>query len=145
MTKKELLAAAIVVLIIFIWSITALTDILRDGLAPPPPDFVKGAAGQWIGWLAILYVVGVVFYLAWVMLRSPDWFVRLTSRMTVRAAIPLIYWFAFTPIPLGFVVTVLTGEIQWVWLSCLSIPTLLLFLLVDLLKHSSKEHDPDRS
>ena len=106
-----------------------------ESLPEYPPSVVPASAATIIAWIATFLAFGAVVFAIWGVSKGipgwDDW----AQRHAIRAVIPAQFLFAFVPIAVGaFVMTVLRRTSWGGWLSCLSLPTILVLVVVLLRK-----------
>jgi hypothetical protein len=129
--RRDLIFGAVVLALFACGIIDSLTNVIRNQQYLPPTQMSSTAANM-IGWIATLWAVGSVITAAYLVSRTNNPLREWSQRFIIRAAIPAYFAFALVPIALGaFLITVGLTTWGW-WLSCLSVPSILLLLALDL-------------
>jgi hypothetical protein len=129
--KKQLIVGSILMVAPICMLIQWISNVVEHQWSIPPG--FSGNLAITIGIVASIYAVGsIVFGVLMVVTRS-DKFDQWNKRFTLTAKIPAIFGLAFIPVFAGLVLIVLTRQVSWgFWLSCLSFPAVLIFLLLEI-------------
>ena len=140
MSRREVIVGggiSFVVLVLFIFFVIDAVE-LSSQYSPPPitSDNVQSI----IGW-----VVTECTFLSLVLATSLVWHSvkhnkQLFEKLTLRATIPGYFVLTFIPVAMGIALAVVAGLVNWgIWLSCLSVPALMIFVLIALKSNLTKK------
>jgi hypothetical protein len=133
--KKELIAGGIVVAILAWVLIDLVATVVRNEQYLPPAD--PSAISAVIGLAATLYAIGFVVIGAWGIIKASGQLEQWSRRLTFKATIPGYFLMALMPIAAGLILIVITRQTVWgFWLSCFSLPSVLILLALALRKNS---------
>ncbi|MBN2548559.1 MAG: hypothetical protein JXB15_05360 [Anaerolineales bacterium] len=138
MAKGKLITGGMIILVISIlligfYSLIPEIDEFTISSFAQQPDLSEGIA---LG--VAIYSLVVLFLTVFCAIRSYKWFEKLSQKMTVEAEIPGHFVIALLPILCGYSLIVF-GQAQFgIWIACLSLPAIFLFLVIELRK-SRKE------
>jgi hypothetical protein len=135
MHRKSIIAGAVIMLLLILLLIDSVAGIARvKGLSLPMVSLASELVNL-LGWGITLYALGVLVLVGWAAAKSKVPFEQLSRRFSITAVIPGYFMLVLLPIVLG-IFLLLLGQIQWgVGLACLSVPTVLIFLLIELSKN----------
>lgn len=110
-----------------------MTSVVRDEQFLPAG--FSGITATIIGIIMSFYAVASIVFGIWWALKQPSLFEEWNKRFTLTANIPAYFLLALMPMFAGLVILVLIRESAWgFWLSCLSFPSVLIFLVLSLWK-----------
>jgi hypothetical protein len=129
-SRKELVLGAVVVAM-FVWSfIDSLLNLIQNPVYLAAPT-LPGATATAMGWTCTLWAIGAIAIGAWLVVKGPSQVRGLAERLTIKAIIPGYYVFALVPLCMGAALIAAAHLTTWGWwLSCLSLPSVLLFLVL---------------
>jgi hypothetical protein len=134
--KKQLMIGAILMVILICFLIEMLTTIVERKQILPPG--LSGNAAFLIAIFIIIYTMGLLAFGVWVSLSRSTKLENWNKRYTLIATIPAYFGFALLPVFFGLILVALTDQTtRSFWLSCLSFPTVLIFLLIEIRKLQS--------
>jgi hypothetical protein len=134
---KELIAGGVIVgliawgLIDMLFNAVETMESLPEYSAPAIPANATTA----IAWIATFLTFSAVGFAIWGVSKGIPGWDEWAQRHAIKATIPMQFMFAFVPIGMGaFVMTALRRTTWGGWLSCLSLPTILVLVVVLLRK-----------
>ncbi len=125
--KREIIAGAVILIITSLWLVDSSINIA--GSQSLPLLVVSPILKNVIGWLATVCAIAAVVSGLWVITQTNKTPGKLVERYTIRATIPGYFLFALSPVIMGLVI-IFMGQTNWgVGITCLSAPSILIFLV----------------
>jgi H+/Cl- antiporter ClcA len=139
--KTSLIAGAIILLLFACFLTELVVSVAGNARAFQPPIISDPSSWNLLGLLAVLVIVSIVALTAWLIMRGNETAQRLNEKLTIRANIPGYFLVALLPIGLGLGIMVVTYRMEMgCFVSLLSIPSILIFLLIALRQSNSSLH-----
>jgi hypothetical protein len=135
MSKKELLVGTVITIMVIFCLFSLGIDAVSSPYIPEIDNPI--IENEFIWWFLSFNTVVVMVIVIWSIGKSYPKVDH--NRFSIKAIIPWYYIVSLIPIETGISISVITGNINWMWLSCLSIPTLFVLLLITFKKMQDKK------
>lgn len=134
-SKKEVIAGAVIVIMFSLWLINVGMTSTELGFSPVLA--LSASLNKFISWLITIFAALGVGSGLWTISQSDKPAIqKWIERFTVRATIPAYFLYALIPLVMGLLLILLFGQTTWgAGLACLSVPSVLVFLLYGLRKN----------
>lgn len=134
MHRNEIFAGSAITLLLVLLLIDAVAGIARIVELSLPVVTLSPELVNALGWGITLYAFGVLVLVGWAVAKSKAPLEHISRRLTITAVIPGYFLVVLVPIMLG-IFLLLLGHVQWgVCLTFLSVPTIVIFFLIELRK-----------
>ena len=125
--KREIIAGAVILTITSLWLVEV--GLNMAGSAALPFLSLSAPTNNVVGWFATIWAISAVVSGLWLITQKSETLGKVFERYTIRATIPGYFLFALSPVILGLLV-LFTGQTSWgVGITCLSVPSILAFLV----------------
>ena len=135
--KREIIAGAVFLIITSLWLVDAGMNVA--GSQSLPLLSLSAQTNSVIGWFATITAIGAIVGELWFIAQTPKTSSKVFERYTIHATIPSYFFFALSPVIMGLVV-LFTGQTNWgIGITCLSVPSILIFLALALRKNEQSK------
>jgi len=136
MEKKELVIGTIIFIFFIILITGTVVDLVKNKTLVAEFSHLDPTSINSISVVATIWGIAVVVYFIWKSVRSEHFIDSFDNKFTVKAVIPGHYIIAMVPVSIGIFLIVAFGLDVWGgYLSCLGIPTVLIFLVLSIRKN----------
>jgi len=134
-SKKEVIVGAVIVIMFSLWLINVGITSKEIGFSPLLA--LSAPLNKFLSWLITIFAVFGVSSGLWIISQSDKPAIqKWIERFTIKATVPSYFLYALIPLIMGLLLILMLGQTVWgLGLACLSIPSVLVFLIYGLRKN----------